>query len=41
MWFENLGNGYNPDMKFIIVLIVLAVLVWLAFTFLRGRRGRV
>jgi len=28
-------------MKFILILIVLAVIVWLAFTMLRGRRGRV
>jgi len=28
-------------MKFIIVLIVLAVVVWLLLSFMRGRRGRV
>jgi hypothetical protein len=34
-------DGYHWLMKIILVLIVLAVLVWLAMTLLRGRRGRV
>jgi heme/copper-type cytochrome/quinol oxidase subunit 2 len=34
-------GGYKTAMRFIIVLIVLAVLVWLLLSFMRSRRGRV
>jgi hypothetical protein len=33
--------GYVAAMKFILVLIVIAVLVWLVLSFMRGRSNRV